>query len=218
MSKVKSTQMTLALTKGRILKETLPLLKSAGIEPVEDLSESRKLHIGTNNPDVNLLILRGSDVITYIRHGIADIGVVGKDMLLEDGGEELYEMVDLKIARCRLMTAAMKSQTAKAKSRIRVATKYVKIAKAYYARMGVQADIVKLYGGMELAPLMGLSDEIVDIVDSGRTLEANGLVAKDHIVDISSRLVVNMASKKVKHRQVVSFIEAVEEAVQLKGE
>jgi len=209
--------MTLALTKGRILQETLPLLKDAGLEPAEDISESRKLHIGTNNPNIDLLILRGSDVITYIRRGIADIGVVGKDMLLEDGGEGLYELADLQIARCRLMTAGLKQGGAEVKSRIRVATKYVNVAKEYYARLGVQADIVKLYGGMELAPLMGLSDEIVDIVDSGRTLEANGLVAKEHIVDISSRLVVNKASKKVKHNEIVSFVEAIESAVQASG-
>ncbi len=211
-----SSQITVALTKGRILKETLPLLKSAGIEPAVDVSESRKLHIDTNNPNVDLLILRGADVITYIRQGIADIGVVGKDMLLEDGGDGLYELSDLQIAKCRLMTAGLKGSVSQAKSRIRVATKYMNVAKAYYARLGVQADIVKLYGGMELAPIMGLSDEIVDIVDSGRTLEANGLEAREHIIDISSRLVVNKASKKVKHDAIVSFVQAIEEAVSAK--
>jgi len=210
---VAANNITLALTKGRILKETLPLLKAAGIEPVEDISESRKLHIQTNRQDIDLLVLRGVDVITYIRRGCADIGVVGKDMLLEDGGEGLYELADLEIAKCRLMTAALNDYSSTAKSRIRVATKYVNIAKAHYARLGLQADIVKLYGGMELAPIMGLCDEIVDIVDSGRTLKANGLVERDYIADISSRLVVNKASKKVKHDAVVGFIEAVQHAV-----
>lgn len=204
---------TLALTKGRILKETLPLLAQAGIDPAVDISESRKLHVGTNNPDVDLLILRGSDVITYIRQGIADIGVVGKDMLLEDGGQGLYELADLNIARCRLMTAGLRDQAREQSSRIRVATKYVNVAKDYYARLGVQADVVKLYGGMELAPLMGLSDEIVDIVDSGKTLEANGLEQREHIADISSRLVVNKASKKVKHEAIVSLVGAMQSAV-----
>ena len=210
------TSLTLALTKGRILKETLPLLEQAGIVPAVDISESRKLHVGTNNSNVDLLILRGSDVITYIRQGIADIGVVGKDMLLEDGGQGLYELTDLHIASCRLMTAGLRDQAREIKSRIRVATKYVNVAKDYYARLGVQADIVKLYGGMELAPLMGMSDEIVDIVDSGRTLEANGLEPREHIADISSRLVVNKASKKVKHDEIVSLVRAMEKAVQEK--
>ena len=198
---------TIALTKGRILKDTLPLLQQANVIPTEDIASSRKLVFETNQRDIRLLVLRGVDVLSYIRHGSADIGVVGKDMLMEDGGVELYELVDLNIARCRLMTAAIKVKaqqeyvelTTKSAnySRIKVATKYVNVARRYYAEQGIQADIIKLYGGMELAPIMGLADEIVDIVDTGNTLIANGLEAKNHIADISSRLVSNKASMKV---------------------
>ncbi len=194
---------TVALTKGRILTETLPLLAAAGIEPQDDIESSRKLLFATNHSDVRLLVLRGADVLTYIRNGAADLGVVGKDMLLEDGGDELYELADLNIARCRLMTAGLRdvapcSQT----MRRRVATKYANVARSWYSRQGLQADIIKLYGGMELAPVMGLADEIVDIVDTGKTLRANGLVERELIADISSRLVANKASMKVKHSQL----------------
>ena len=200
---------TLALTKGRILKETLPLLQGAGIVPDEDISESRRLQFGTNNPDVRLLVLRGSDVITYIRMGVADIGVVGKDMLLEDGGEGLYEMLDLGIAKCRLMSAAIRGRESAEGSRIRVASKYVNVARAFYAEKGIQADVIKLYGGMELAPIMGLADEIVDIVDSGRTLDANGLEPRELIDNISSRLVANKAARKVKHTAISQLVDAI---------
>jgi len=167
-------QITIALTKGRILKETLPLLAHAGIEPVENISESRKLLFDTNRDDVRLLILRGSDVPTYVQFGAADIGVAGKDTLLEHGAEGLYEPLDLGIAQCQLMTAGVVGVPPK-EGRIRIATKYVNIARQFYAEQGRQVDIIKLYGAMELAPIMALSDEIVDIVDTGNTLKANGL-------------------------------------------
>ena len=189
---------TIALTKGRILKEILPILSSIGIKTVDDANLSRKLIFETTNPDINLLILRGSDVLTYTRYGAADIGIVGKDMLLEHGTDQIYELHDLGIAKCKLMTAKEKNKKIK-KSRISVATKYVNVAKSHYAKMGIQADIIKLYGGMELAPVLGLADEIVDIVDTGETLSANGLEQVDLIADISSRLVVNKASFKVKN-------------------
>lgn len=206
---------TIALTKGRILKDTLPLLSAAGIEPEEDIASSRKLVFNTNRSDVRLLVLRGVDVLTYIRHGTADMGVVGKDMLMEDGAEQLYELCDLNIATCRLMTAHKQGcQPQASQSRIKVATKYVNIAQRYYAEQGIQADIIKLYGGMELAPLMGLADEIVDIVDTGKTLLANGLEPDVTIADISSRLVVNKASMKVKHSELKSLADAIAAAVQ----
>lgn len=210
---------TLALTKGRILKETLPLLEAAGITPLEDINSSRKLQFATSRADVRLLVLRGADVLTYIRHGAADAGVVGKDMLVEDGGSELYELHDLHIARCRLMTARpLDTQRSQSQTRLKVATKYVNVARAWYAKEGVQADIIKLYGGMELAPVMGLADEIVDIVDTGRTLTANGLEACDFIADISSRLVVNKASMKVKHAEITPIANTMAEAAQLRSQ
>lgn len=205
---------TIALTKGRILKDTLPLLAAAGIVPEEDIDSSRKLVFATNRADVQLLVLRGADVLTYIRHGTADMGVVGKDMLMEDGGSQLYELIDLGIARCRLMTAWKKDRPSGQRgSRIKVATKYVNIAQRYYAEQGIQADIIKLYGGMELAPIMGLADEIVDIVDTGKTLVANGLEPAKFIADISSRLVVNKASMKVKHAGLKQLADAISAAV-----
>lgn len=206
------SSLTIALTKGRILKETLPLLAAAGIEPLEDISKSRKLTFETSSPDIRLLILRGSDVPTYVEFGAADIGVAGKDTLLEHGGKGFYEPLDLKISRCRLMTAGVKGQ-APASGRMRVATKYVNLAKQYYAEQGRQVDIIKLYGAMELAPIMNLADEIVDIVDTGNTLIANGLEARDEIAQISSRLIVNKASMKMKHQQIEAFIDAVGLAV-----
>lgn len=192
---------TIALTKGRILKEILPILSSAGIETIEDAFSSRKLLLKTTKADVDLLILRGSDVLTYTRYGVADIGIVGKDMLLEYGSNQIYELYDLGIARCKLMTARKKNKSID-KPRISVATKYVNVAKRYYATLGIQADVIKLYGGMELAPITGLADEIVDIVDTGKTLSANGLEQANFIADISSRLVVNKASFKVKNKLI----------------
>ncbi len=190
--------LTLAITKGRILGEALPLLARAGIAPSADIASSRKLVFDTNRPGVRLLVLRGSDVPTYVRFGAADLGVAGKDMLMEQGGGEFYyEPVDLGIARCRLMTAGLIGVAPRA-GRLRVATKYVNVARHYYAAQGRQVDIVKLYGGMELAPVMGLADEIVDIVDTGNTLTANRLEARDLIADISSRLIVNKGALKTK--------------------
>lgn len=204
--------LTIALTKGRILKETLPLLAAAGIEPVEDISKSRKLQFATNQDDVRLLVLRGSDVPTYVKFGSADVGVAGKDTLMEAGRDGLYEPLDLGISRCRLMTAGIKGKVTKP-GRIKVATKYVNIAKHYYAAQGRQVDIIKLYGAMELAPLMDLADEIVDIVDTGNTLVANGLEPREFIADISSRLIVNQASMKMKHRAIESLIDAISKVV-----
>jgi ATP phosphoribosyltransferase len=207
-----SSNLIIALTKGRILKETLPLLAAAGIVPAEDIHTSRKLIFATNHDNISLVILRGSDVPTYVQFGAADIGVSGKDTLMENGNDGLYEPVDLNIARCQLMTAGIKGQKL-APGRIKVATKYVNIAKKYYAAQGRQVDIIKLYGAMELAPLMDLADEIVDIVDTGNTLKANGLEPRDFIADISSRLIVNKASMKTKHAQIQSIVEAIQTAV-----
>lgn len=205
-------QITIALTKGRILEETLPLLAQAGIEPVENIETSRKLVFDTSREGVRLLVLRGSDVPTYVQFGAADLGVSGKDTLLEQGGDGLYEPLDLGIARCRMMTAAV-AGVPPAQGRIRVATKYVNIARRFYAEQGRQADIIKLYGAMELAPIMALADEIVDIVDTGNTLRANGLEARETIAEISSRLIVNKAAMKVKHRQLQGIIDSLRQAV-----
>lgn len=204
---------TIALTKGRILKETLPLLEAADIVPTEDIHKSRRLQFSTSRDNVRLLVLRGADVLTYIRNGAADIGVVGKDMLLEDGGEELYELADLKIARCRLMTARPR-EVAKThyNGRRRVATKYANVARRWYSGLGLQAEVIKLYGGMELAPAMGLAEEIVDIVDTGKTLHANGLVECELIAEISSRLVANKASMKVKNEPLRELADAMQAA------
>jgi ATP phosphoribosyltransferase len=207
-----SQTLTIALTKGRILKETLPLLAAAGIEPAEDISKSRKLAFDTNKEGVRLLVLRGSDVPTYVQFGSADLGIAGKDTLMENGADGLYEPLDLSIAHCKLMTAAIKGVEPKP-GRIKVATKYVNVAKRYYAAQGRQADIIKLYGAMELAPLMNLCDEIVDIVDTGNTLKANGLEPREHIADISSRLIVNKASMKMKHEPIQQVIDAIAAAV-----
>ncbi len=207
-----SKKITIALTKGRILTETLPLLAAADIIPAENISKSRKLVFPTNHADVQLLVLRGVDVPTYVQFGAADMGVAGKDTLMESGAEGLYEPLDLCIARCQLMTAAIKGAPV-GTGRIRVATKYVNIAKQYYAALGRQTDIIKLYGGMELAPIMNLADEIVDIVDTGNTLKANGLEPREFIADISSRLIVNKASMKMKHVRIQAIIDCIAQAV-----
>lgn len=206
--------LTIALTKGRILEETLPLLAAAGIEPLEDMEKSRKLVFETTQAGVRLLLLRGADVPTYVQFGAADMGISGKDTLMENGADGLYEPLDLNIARCKLMTAGVKGQETPA-GRIRVATKYVNIAKQYYASQGRQTDIIKLYGAMELAPIMSLADEIVDIVDTGNTLRANGLEPREFIADISSRLIVNKASMKMKHVQIQTIIDHIASAVTL---
>lgn len=209
-----SESITIALTKGRILKDTLPLLAAAGIEPLDDLGASRKLIFPTNHDNVRLLLLRGVDVPTYVRYGAADMGVSGKDMLLEDGADDLYEMLDLQIAKCRLMTAAKKGYCNDQQSRLTVATKFVNIARRYYVGQGIQADIIKLYGAMELAPIMGLADEIVDIVDTGNTLKANGLEPRELIADVSSRLIVNKAALKMKYRIIHNIVDAMREALE----
>jgi len=202
--------LTIALTKGRILSETLPLLAAVGIEPSERLEDSRKLVIPTNISKIRLVVLRGSDVPTYVRHGAADIGIAGKDMLLEFGGAGIYEPLDLGIARCRLMTAARRDHSKRSDSRrVRVATKFLNVARAHYAQKGVHADLIKLYGSMELAPLMGLADEIVDIVDTGKTLAENGMEALEEIAEISSRLIVNKAAMRTRHSSVMALIDAL---------
>ena len=204
--------LTLALSKGRIYKETLPLLKAAGIEPIDDPETSRKLIIETTQPDVRLIIVRASDVPTYVEYGGADMGIAGKDVLLEHPQAELYEPVDLEIAQCKLMTAGRENETIQA-GRIKVATKFVESTRRFYAEKGTQVDIIKLYGSMELAPLVGLADRIVDVVDTGNTLRANGLVPMEHIADISSRLVVNKASMKMKHARIQQFINDIRTAI-----
>lgn len=204
--------LTLALSKGRIYKETLPLLKAAGIEPIDDPETSRKLILETTQPDVRLIIVRASDVPTYIEYGGADMGIAGKDVLLEHPNAELYEPVDLKIAQCKLMTAGRENDVLRS-GRLKVATKFVESTRRFYAQQGTQVDIIKLYGSMELAPLVGLADRIVDVVDTGNTLRANGLVPMEHIADISSRLVVNKASMKMKHAQIQQFIDDVRHAI-----
>ena len=203
---------TIALSKGRILDETLPLLKEAGIELIDDVKKSRKLVFPTTDPNVRILVLRATDVPTYVQYGGADLGVTGKDVLMEHGGEGLYEPLDLNISRCRLMTAGLKGEPTPT-GRIRVATKFVNLARRYYAAQGRQADIIKLYGAMELAPILNLADEIVDIVDTGNTLKANGLEARELIEHISSRLVVNRTSMKMKHQGLNPIIEKMSAAV-----
>lgn len=203
--------LTIALSKGRILDETLPLLAAAGIEPAEDPEGSRKLVIPTTRRDVRLLIVRASDVPTYVAHGGADLGVAGKDVLMEHGGQALYEPLDLRIARCRLMLAGFPGT--RISERPRVATKFVNIARRYFAEQGRQAEMIKLYGSMELAPIVAMADFIVDLVDTGNTLRANGLEPLEHIADISSRLVVNKASMKMKHRAIKPLIADLRVAV-----
>jgi len=197
--------LTIALSKGRIFKETLPLLAEAGIEPVDDPETSRKLILDTSDASVKLVIIRAADVPTYVEYGAADLGVAGKDVLMEHGGSGLYEPLDLGIAKCRLMVAGPKTGAASVR-RLRIATKYVNSTRQFYADRQEQVEIIKLYGSMELAPIVGLADRIVDVVDTGSTLKANGLVPLEHIADISSRLVVNKASMKMKHERITKFI------------
>ncbi|MDO9010231.1 MAG: ATP phosphoribosyltransferase [Gallionella sp.] len=203
---------TIALSKGRIFEETLPLLAAAGITALEDPETSRKLILDTNRADVRLIIVRASDVPTYVQYGAADIGVAGKDVLNEHGGQGLYQPLDLNIARCRMMVAVHNDfdyeSAVKQGARLRVATKYVKAARDHFAAKGVHIDLIKLYGSMELAPLVGLSDVIVDLVSSGSTLKANHLKAVEHISDISSRLVVNQAALKLKRDAIQPMLDA----------
>ncbi|MGY8789294.1 MAG: ATP phosphoribosyltransferase [Pseudomonadales bacterium] len=206
------TKLVIALTKGRILEEVLPLLASAGLRPAEDIYKSRKLIFDTNLEDVQLMILRGSDVPTYVELGSADIGITGKDILMENGSDGYYEPLDLKLATCKLMTAAPVNQTTTPK-RLRVASKFVNIAKNYFSGQGQQVDIIKLNGALELAPIMGLADCIVDIVDTGNTLKANGLEPREHIADVSTRVIVNKASMKIKHDRIQSLLVRLSEVV-----
>ena len=208
--------LTIALTKGRILKETLPLFEGAGIVPLDDIATSRKLIFPTTHESVKFVLLRGSDVPTYVRHGAADMGVVGKDILMEFGDEGLYEILDLEIARCRLMTAGLDGAQQKTSAKIRVATKFVNVAREHYSLHGLQPNIIKLYGAMELAPIMRLADEIVDIVDTGNTLKANGMVPREHIADISSRLIVNKASMRTRNPIISTLLESISDAVALR--
>jgi ATP phosphoribosyltransferase len=213
-----SAGLTFALSKGRIFDETLPLLARAGIEVVDDPETSRKLILATNRPDLRVVLVRASDVPTYVQYGGADLGVAGADVLMEAPGDGLYRPVDLKIARCRMSVATRAdfdyASAVKQGSRIRVATKYTQTARQHFADKGVHVDLIKLYGSMELAPLTGLADAIVDLVSSGGTLKANGLVEVEKIADISSRLVVNQAALKLKRETMRPLIEALEKAVQ----
>jgi ATP phosphoribosyltransferase len=195
----------LALPKGRVCEESLPLLATAGIVPDEDPSCSRKLVLATTAADLKLIIVRAADVPTYVQYGAADLGITGKDVLMEHGGEGMYEPVDLGIARCRMVVAG-RPEAPKVDGRLRVATKYVNCTRRYYAQQGKQVEIIKLYGSMELAPLVGLADRIVDLVDTGATLKANGLAPLEHIADISARLIVNKAAMKMKHGRVKQLI------------
>ena len=208
---------TIALSKGRIFEETLPLLAAAGIVPSENPEESRKLIIGTNRVDVRVVIVRASDVPTYVQYGAADIGIAGKDVLLEHGGAGLYQPLDLAIAKCRMSVAVPAgfdyAAAVRRGSRLRVATKYVKTAREHFAAKGVHVDLVKLYGSMELAPLVGLADAIVDLVSSGATLRANHLLEVEEIMQISSRLIVNQAVLKMKHDRLQPLIDAFAGAV-----
>ena len=210
--------LTFALSKGRIFDETLPLLARAGIEVLDDPETSRKLILATNRPDLRVVLVRASDVPTYVQYGGADLGVAGADVLMEAPGDGLYRPVDLKIARCRMSVATRAdfdyASAVKQGSRIRVATKYTQTARQHFADKGVHVDLIKLYGSMELAPLTGLADAIVDLVSSGGTLKANGLVEVEKIADISSRLVVNQAALKLKRETMRPLIEALEKAVQ----
>ena len=208
---------TMALSKGRIFEETLPLLAAAGIEVTDDPEKTRKLILATNQPGIQVVLVRATDVPTYVQHGGADLGVAGKDVLLEHGGEGLYQPLDLKIARCRMSVATREdfdyAGAVKQGSRIRVATKYTAIARQHFADKGVHVDLIKLYGSMELAPLTGLADAIVDLVSTGKTLLANRLREVEPFMDISSRLVVNQAALKLKRDSLRPLIDAIGNAV-----
>ena len=212
-----NSTLVIALNKGRPLASLLGVLENIGIKPTESPETSRKLVFPTSVPEISLLVLRGADVATYVEHGIADIGMLGKDTLLEFPGQNYYELLDLGLAKCQLMVAGLVDEPPLPR-RLTVATKFVDTAKRYYAKLGVQADIIELSGAMELAPVMGLSDRIVDIVETGSTLKANGLEPKEWIEDISARLIVNKASFKTKHAALGEIIEGVEQAVRTASE
>jgi ATP phosphoribosyltransferase len=215
-----SSSITLALSKGRIFDETLPLLKAAGIEVLEDPEKSRKLILATTNPDLKVVLVRATDVPTYVQYGGADLGVTGKDTLIEHGGQGLYQPLDLQIARCRVSVAVRAdfdyASAVRQGARLKVATKYVGIARDFFAAKGVHVDLIKLYGSMELAPLTGLADAIVDLVSTGGTLKANNLVEVERIMDISSRLVVNQAALKLKQEPIRRLIDVFERTVAAK--
>ena len=202
--------LTIALSKGRILDQTLPLLEKAGISVSKSELESRKLILDTNLSDVKVIVIRASDVPVFVQHGAADIGIAGKDVLLEHGANGIFELLDLGISKCRLMVASKKGQDLN-KSTLKVATKYVKSAKEYFYRQGKQVEVIKLYGAMELAPIVGLSDCIVDLVDTGNTLKANNLVPLELIQEISSRLIVNSAAFNTKHKDINQWIQKIEQ-------
>jgi ATP phosphoribosyltransferase len=201
--------LTIALSKGRILEQTLPLLKKAGLEIAKEELDSRKLILDTNLDDIKVIIIRATDVPVFVAHGAADIGIAGKDVLLEHGAQGLFEMLDLNIAKCKLMVAASNQEKLN-QTTLKVATKYVNSAKQYFENKGQSCEIIKLYGAMELAPKVGLAHCIVDLVDTGNTLKANDLIALEHIKDISSRLVVNSASFKTKNTQIKIWIKNIE--------
>ena len=202
--------LTIALSKGRILDQTLPLLEKAGISIAKSELESRKLILDTNLSDVKVIVIRASDVPVFVQHGAADFGIAGKDVLLEHGANGIFELLDLGISRCRLMVASKKDQDLN-KSTLKVATKYVKSAKEYFYKQGKQVEVIKLYGAMELAPIVGLSDCIVDLVDTGNTLKANNLVPLELIQEISSRLIVNSAAFNTKHKDINQWIQKIEQ-------
>jgi len=209
-------QTTLALAKGRIFEETLPLLAAAGIRPAEDPESSRKLILATNRPGLRLILVRAADVPTYVQYGAADLGVAGRDLLAEHGGQGLYQPLDLGIARCRMVVAVPEgfdyAAAVKRGARLRVATKYIRTAREHFAAKGMHVDLIKLYGSMELAPLVGLADAIVDLVDTGHTLKANRLKAVEDILAVSSRLIVNPASLKLKREAIAPLVEALAKA------
>ncbi len=208
--------LTLALSKGRIFTETLPLLAAAGIEVTEDPETSRKLILPTTDPNLRVIIVRATDVPTYVQYGAADFGVAGKDVLIEHGGGGLYQPIDLNIARCRMSVAVSKdfdyANAVRQGARLRVATKYVQTAREHFAAKGVHVDLIKLYGSMELGPLVGLADAIVDLVSTGGTLRANNLVEVEEIMEISSRLVINQAALKLKRESLQQILDAFEQA------
>ena len=211
------TSITIALSKGRIFDDTAPLLKAAGVIALDDPETSRKLILTTTREDVRLIIVRASDVPTYVQYGSADMGIAGKDVLLEHGGAGLYQPLDLNIACCRMMVAVPDDfdyeSAVRQGARLRVATKYLKTAREHFAKKGIHVDLIKLYGSMELAPLVGLADAIVDLVSSGNTLKANQLKAVEEIMPISARLVINQAALKLKYKMIQPLLEAFSAAV-----
>ena len=211
------TPLTIAVSKGRIFTEALPLLAHAGVKPLEDPESSRKLILPTTREDVRLVLIRATDTPPYVEYGGADLGIAGRDVLMEYEGNGLYAPLDLRIARCRMMTAGYRDAPPP-RGRMRVATKYVNTARAHYAAQGRQVEIIKLYGSMELAPIVGMADEIVDLVSTGNTLKANGLAPLEPIADISARLVVNRAAMKMKHAAVSALIDRIAEAVELRAQ